>query len=105
MSEDEPKSAYEIAMEKLRVKDIEEGKEPATVTAEQKEKIAEIRQECEAKVAELEIMHRSRMMQALRQGDPEEALEKIDESYRRDRQKLEEEKETRIAKVRRGEKT
>ena len=101
MAEDEPKSAYELAMEKLSRKDREEGREgPASLTAKQKEKIAEIRKEHEAKVAEMEIMYQANLSKAWREAEPEEAVRKIEELHRRDRQKIEEEKEARIAKFR-----
>lgn len=98
--DEEPKSAYEIAMERLRRRDREEGHEaPAPLTGEQRERIAGIRREAEAKIAQLEIMHRSHLGKA--GGDPE-AIERVEESYRLDRRKIDEEREGRIERVRSG---
>ncbi len=51
MTEGAPKSAYELAMERLRRKDAEEGVERAPVTDAQKAAIAEIRNFYEARLA------------------------------------------------------
>jgi hypothetical protein len=60
---DEPlKSAYELAMERLKAKDREDGiVEEKPLTAPQKERIAELRLEAKAKLAELEILHRKNL--------------------------------------------
>ncbi len=110
MPEEEPRSAFELAMEKLRKKDLQEGREETTLTPEQKERIAEARREHEARAAEIEIMYRSRISKAAREAalseDPKaaEALGKIEEAYRRDRARNEEEREARISRIRAGEK-
>jgi hypothetical protein len=95
---DAPKSAYELAMERLRQKDREAGIEERPVTARQKAEIAEIRKVYEARLAEREILHRA----SLRKTADPEALEKLEEEYRRDRERLVSERETRIGKVRAG---
>ena len=59
MTDRAPKSAYEIAMERLRQKDAEQGIERKPVTEEQKAAIAEIRSTYEAKLAQEEVMHQS----------------------------------------------
>ena len=97
-SDDAPKSAYELAMERLRKKDKEAGVEDRPVTAKQKSEIAEIRRVYEAKLAEREILHRSSLRKA---ADPE-AYEKLEEEYRRDRERLGSERDTKIEKVRAG---
>ncbi len=58
MSDDDaPKSAVELAMEKLRMRgDYEEVK----LTDEQKAEIADIRSRCHAQIAKLEIQHEAR---------------------------------------------
>src|SRR5215475_12849796 len=63
-----PKSAYELAMERLRKKDADAGVERPTVTDAQKAAVAEIRSVYEAKLAELDVMHQSKMRASV---DPE----------------------------------
>jgi hypothetical protein len=96
MSDEAPKSAYELAMERLRRKDAETGAAPTALTEGQKAEIAEVRRVYEAKAAEAEILHRSRMMRTF---DPAERL-KLDEEYHRDLQRLQDERERKIAKIR-----
>ena len=66
MSDDAPlKSAFELAMERLRAEDRERGAPQARpLTAEQKSQIAELRAKAKAKLAELEILHRKEMAAA-----------------------------------------
>ena len=64
-----PKSAYELAMERLRKKDADAGVERQPVTDEQKAAIAEIRNFYQAKLAELEVLHQGKLRQLM---DPEE---------------------------------
>src|SRR5439155_778934 len=59
MSGDGPKSAYELAMERLRQKDKEASVDDRPLTDEQKAAIAEARQFYTAKVAEREILHQA----------------------------------------------
>jgi hypothetical protein len=93
---DAPKSAYELAMERLRQKDKEAGILDRPVSARQKAEIAEVRRLYEARLAEREILHRSSLQKA---ADPE-AYEKLEEDYRRDRERLSSERDTKIEKVR-----
>ena len=81
MSDAAPKSAVELAMERLRRKDAESGLESRPLSAEQKAAIADARQWCEAKLAEREILHRSTMAGVF---DPGERA-RLEEEYRRDR--------------------
>ena len=96
MPEDEPKSAYELAMERLRRKDAEQGVEERAVSEEQKAEIAEIRRVYSAKVAEAEILYKSTLMTT---PDPEARM-KLDAEHRRDLQRLQDERERKLAKVR-----
>jgi hypothetical protein len=99
MATDEaPKSAYEIAMARLRKKDKDEGVEEREVTEEQKAAIKEVRRIYEAKLAEREIIHRSKLPRA---ADPA-ALEILEEEYRRDRERLTAERDRKIEEARRG---
>ena len=96
MSGEEPKSAYELAMERLRKKDQESGASEAPVSEERKKAVAEIRRLYEARLAEVEILHRSNLAKT---QDPE-ARSALEEGYRRDRERLLGEREGKIEKAR-----
>jgi ABC-type microcin C transport system permease subunit YejB len=100
MSEEGPlKSAYELAMERLKKKDKEEGvEEDRPLTEREKAEITELRQNARAKLAEMEILHRK----ALSGVEPDKIAE-IEEKYRTDRARVESRLESAVAKVRRGE--
>ena len=93
---DAPKSAYELAMERLRKKDAEEGIERKPLTDSQKAAIAEVRNFYEAKLAELEVLHQDKQLTVF---DPAERATR-DEEYRRDRERLAAERESKIEKLR-----
>jgi len=93
------KSAYELAMERLRRQDAERGETEERLTDRQKDEIAELRQLYKARIAEREILHRSELEKARAKRDPE-ALRTLEEGYQRDRVKIEEELESRVKKVR-----
>ncbi len=100
MPDDRPlKSAYEVAMERLRRKDEAEGIEASRpLSAAQKARISELRREAKAKLAEMEILHRKDVGAA--GGDPEK-IRDLDEKHRIDRARVESRLEGEIAKVRR----
>lgn len=100
MPEDKPlKSAYEVAMERLRAKDREAGTGPdRPLTDDQKREIARLRQEAKAKLAELEILYRDRLERALLEA-PDKARE-VEEEFRRERDRVERRLEASIARVR-----
>jgi len=102
MSDETPlKSAYELAMERLRARDREEGvEEERPLTETQKEQITRLRQDAEAKRAEGEILHRKNVQAT--GGDPEK-LRELEERYRVDRARIDSRLESAIARVRRGE--
>lgn len=91
-----PKSAYELAMERLRQKDAEQGVIERPLTEEQKKEITEIRSTYEARLAQAEVMHRDGLNKTL---DPE-AIAAIDQDYRRERERLTSERDSKIEKVR-----
>jgi|SRR6266699_2227118 len=100
---DTPKSAYELALEKLKQRDRERGEAaPALLTNEQKRKIAEIRRMCEAKLAEREILHASERARVLSEPESQEKLPKLEEDYLRDRRRIEEERDRKVEAVRAG---
>ena len=95
MSDDAPKSALELAMEKLKQRDRQSGeKAPAVLSAEQKRSIADIRSKGEAKLAEVEILFKSN--QASADGDAD-AMQKLEEEYLRERRRIEEKRDAEIA--------
>lgn len=95
------KSAFELAMERLKAKDRDEGvSEEKPLTALQKDRIAELRRDATAKLAELEILHRKNLAAA--GGDPV-SIAKVEENYATDRGRVESRLESAVAKVRRGE--
>ncbi len=97
MSDDEaPKSAFELAMARLRQKDREAGVEERPVSDEQRAQIAEIRRTYDAKLAEREILHQSERARAR----DLEALDKLEEEYRRDREREQAERERKIEAAR-----
>ena len=94
--DDAPKSAYELALARLRARDREEGIEEKAVSEEQKAQIAEIRRVYEARLAEREILHQSERQKA---RDYDE-LEKLTDDYRRDRERTQAERDRKIDEVR-----
>jgi hypothetical protein len=99
---DAPKSAWEIALEKLQQQDRQRGTAaPGPLTDEQKKEIASVRQRSQAKMAEAEILHDDQRRKALQ--DPE-ALAKVEEEYRIERRRIEDARERDIERVRSGKK-
>ena len=97
MSDDDaPKTAYELILERLKKKDREEGVEERPVTDEQKARIAELRTVYEARLAEREILYQSSRRKA---ADIEE-LDKLEEEYRRDRERIASERDRKIDEAR-----
>lgn len=97
---DAPKSAWEIALEKLNRQDKERGESaPQALTDAQKKAIADARQRYQARVAEGEILHRANLAKA---GDDPEALAKVEEEYRIDRRRLEDQRDREIESIRGG---
>jgi rRNA maturation endonuclease Nob1 len=98
MEDGSPRSAYDIAMERLRQKDADAGIENVPLTDKQKAAIAEARNFCEAKLAEREVLHQSTVR---RIQDPE-ALKATEDDYRRDRERFLSDRDAKIARIRRG---
>jgi phage FluMu protein gp41 len=91
-----PKSAYELAMERLRRQDAEAGVVETPLSAEQREAIAEARNLAEARMAEARIMHRSRLAAA---ADPADRA-RLEDEHRRDLQRIAEDRDRKIEKIR-----
>ena len=99
MGNDAPKSAYELAMERLRKKDEDAGITAVPLTAEQREQIAEIRNFYEAKIAEQRVLHESAMRRTF---DPAER-DALAEQHRRELEHFNSARDAKIDKIRRGE--
>jgi len=98
MSDEAPKSALELAMERLRKKDAAEGVAALTLTGEQREEIAEVRRVYAARIAQEEILQKSKLATT---WDPDERA-KLEDGHRREVQRLNEERDRKIEKVRGG---
>jgi hypothetical protein len=99
MNDDKPlKSSLELAMERLAKKDADAGIEAKPVTDAQKAAIAETRNFYDAKVAELEVLHQSKVNATF---DPAER-ETLDQQYRREREHLVTERDNKVARLRKS---
>ena len=98
MPSDGPKSAYELAMERLRQKDREEGVEERPLSTEQKAAIAEVRKVYESKVAEREILHRD----AQRRAQSVEEVGTLNAELTQDLGRLARDRDRKIAEIKEG---
>lgn len=97
MTDQKPlKSSLELAMERLAKKDADAGIESKPVTDAQKAAIAEVRNFYESKVAELEVLHQSKINGIFDQGEHDT----LTQQYRRERDHLNSERDAKIAKLR-----
>jgi hypothetical protein len=95
MPSEGPKSAYELAMERLRQKDREAGVEERPLTDQQKTAIADARQVYQARMAEREILHRD----ALHKAQSRDEVEKLEGELARDRDRLASDRDRKIAEI------
>ena len=93
-----PKSALELVMERLKKKDADAGITEKPLTDAQRAAIAEARSVYEARVAERRIMHQSA---AFKIFDPQER-QALDDELRRDLERFESERESKVGKIREG---
>jgi hypothetical protein len=93
---DAPKSALELAMERLRKKDADAGVVEQKLTDEQKAAIAEARSIYEARVAERQILYRQKQLVTMDPGQ----LAVMEEEYRRDMDRFATDRDAKIRKVR-----
>jgi hypothetical protein len=93
-----PKSAYELAMERLRKQDEAAGVEHRALTDEQKAAIAELRSVYNAKLAQADLQHQDQVRLVY---DPS-VRDALEAEYRRERERLSSELDAKIEKVRRG---
>jgi hypothetical protein len=92
------KSAYDLAMEKLEAADRESGVKETSLTAAQKEAIAEARRVAASRLAEREILFRDGMRKT---PDPAER-DKAEAEYRIDRQRIADDCDRAIESIRRS---
>lgn len=95
-----PKSSLELAMERLRKKDAEEGVSVRPITDEQKAAIAEVRSLYDSKIAEQEILQQSAMNGLL--GADLAELDVVASQFRRERERLASERDAKVETLRRG---
>ena len=91
------KSAYELAMERLKAAEPD----AAPLTAEQKERLAELDARYKAKIAERDIFLRKAYDEALERADGE-AVVQLRQQMASERARLEDEREAEKERVRRG---
>lgn len=91
------KSAYELALERLEKQGIERPREE-TFSDDLREQIADARRKAEAKLAELEILHKNRL-KTIQDFDQREEEEK---EYVRERRRIEDDRDRQIEKLRKG---
>lgn len=96
MTDDAPKSSLELAMARLKKKDADEGVSALPLTDEQKSEIAEIRQTYAAKLAQEEILFKSKIAEVFEH----EARQTLQDNYRRDVERLNHERDRKIEKIR-----
>jgi hypothetical protein len=96
MTDEAPKSSLELAMERLKKKDAEQGISDRVLTDDQKNEIAEVRKTYAAKLAQEEILFKSKA-QGLFDPDARQALE---DHYRSDVERLNHERDRKIEKIR-----
>jgi hypothetical protein len=96
MSDDAPKSALELAMARLKKQDAEQGVSERSLSEDQKNEIADVRKTYAAKLAQEEILFKSKT-----QGYVEpEARRTLEDNYRRDVERITHERDRKIEKLR-----
>ena len=89
------KSAYELALERMEQDGIERPREEA-FNAESLDAIAQVRGKAEAKLAEIEILHRKQLETLL---DPGARLQE-EKEYQAERRRIDERKEREVDHIR-----
>ena len=91
------KSSFELAMERLKAAESKDTK-AVSLSAKQKEQIADARRAASAKLAEREILFKDAMK---RMPDPAER-EKAENEYQIDRRRIEEDCERKVEAIRKA---
>jgi hypothetical protein len=95
---EKPRTAVEIAMARMKQRDADSGVVDLPPTAEQKAAIAEARNLHAAKLAEGEILHRSRLMGVHEPAD----RTRLEDVYRDDVRRLNEDLDRKVQEIRRA---
>ena len=95
---DAPKSAFELAMEKLKKKDVESGVEAQVLSEAQRAEIMEAKNIDEARVAGRRILRQSAVLSVF---DPAGLAER-DSELRRDLDRFASDRDAKIKKIRSG---
>lgn len=96
---DAPKSALELAMERLKKKDAEQGVSDRPLSDDQRNEIAEVRRTYAARLAQEDILFKSKL-QGLMDFD---ARRQLEDNHRRDVERWHHERDRKIEKIRSGE--
>ena len=86
-------------MERFRKKDADAGVEHKPLTESQRAQIAEIRSFYQARIAELEILHQGKLRAVMDPGE----RDLLDDGYRRERERLSNERDAKVEKARASE--
>jgi hypothetical protein len=92
------KSSFELALERLRRKDAVAGVTARVLTEAEKAQIAEIRNFYEAKIAEAQVMHQSRLKKVL---DPA-GRDALEAEFRTSKERLVAERDRKVEEIRGG---
>lgn len=95
---DKPKTAFELAMERLKAEDREAGTKETPLSPKQKNAIGEARRIATARLAEREILFKDAMKKT---ADPE-ARAAAESEYQIDRQRIHDDCERAVEEIRRG---
>jgi hypothetical protein len=98
MTDNALKSSFELAMERLKKKDADEGVSTRALSDAEKAAIAEIRNFYEAKLAQEDVLHQSAMRRTVDLAE----RETLDAQFRRERERLTSERDAKIEKIRSG---
>lgn len=96
MNDEAPKSALELAMARLKKQDADAGISDRPLSDGQKQEIAEVRKTYAAKLAQEEILYKSKLAASV----DFEQRQTMDEHYRRDVERLNHERDRKIEKIR-----
>ena len=96
MEDDAPKSAVELAMARFKKQDADEGVRDRQLTDAQKHEIAEVRTTYAAKLAQEEILFKTKMQGLM----DSETRQDYHDKYRRDFERINHERDQKIEKIR-----
>ena len=96
MEDEAPKSAIELAMARFKKQDADQGVSERTLTDGQKSEIAEVRKLYAAKLAQEEILFKTKMQGLM----DSEVRQDVQDHYRRDVERINHERDRKIEKIR-----